>query len=55
MAEIFTIISIKSKRHGADIFLIARTDPDGTFYNQRDIENPGYHHYIDLAAYTLRR
>ena len=42
-------------RHGNELYVIARTDPDGTFMTERDLENPVLHHVIDLAAYSLRR
>ena len=42
-------------RHGEQLYLIARTDPDGTFYTERDIGNVNVHHLIDLGAYSTRR
>lgn len=44
-------------RHGNDLFLVARTDPSGKFWNKSplrfNIFDPLYH-LIDLAAYSLR-
>ena len=38
-----------------EIYLIARTDPTGTFYMQRNESLPeSLHHLIDLGAYSTR-
>ena len=42
-------------RHGNDLYLIARTDPDGPFCRPCDREDPNVCHLADLAAFTLRR
>ena len=47
--------SPKMFRHGNDIYLIARTDPDGTFYTERELDNTSLHHLIDLGAYSTRQ
>ena len=42
-------------RHGNDLYLIARTDPNGPFCRPCDREDPNVCHLADLAAFTLRR
>ena len=45
-------------RHGNDLYLIARTDPNGHFWsNENSILNmlpEKVHHLIDLGMYSLR-
>ena len=36
-------------RHGPELYLIARIDPEGTFQNDRGIEYEGLTHLIDLG------
>ena len=42
-------------RHGNDLYLIARTDPEGKFENSHfELEPKWLQHLIDLGAYSLR-
>ena len=41
--------SVRMFRHGPELYLIARTDPEGTFQNDRGIEYEGLAHLIDLG------
>jgi hypothetical protein len=44
-------------RHGDDLYLVGRTDPTGSFYNDNPLERllpKNLHHYLDLGEYSLR-
>ena len=45
-------------RHGNDLYLVGRTDPDGDFEQHNFIEDHmanSLHHLLDLGMYSLRR